>query len=353
MSAHSPLPLTLGAFFELSEMTMRVFDMGRRVIRIPAGDFASFESATTPYRFPFRRHAWCGLMFRARGRRDDPLVWFLKFPLDEQGCLVQASRDYILKRIFEAFGARISGGAGSQSEQSVMKDNPFAFRPDETRLAVFHAKLSREIGRPPSAHHSAAVEYFSAHSDVESWQALGLQGIADFAIRLSGRADRAAVTARLRVLPGPPFVALCTCLESTLPPGDVGRAIVDRTEAAMASGEPSSVVAAGLRGVSRLRAMSIGRRLLGEILESRYGADVEILAAAAGRGWELLHNDALRARYLERLSEAGQAAFDAIVTDLLFMPGFRATLLASLRGPECSDALRTRFDTLAASLRSG
>ena len=352
---NTALPRTLGKFFDTSGMTWRVLDMGRRVVQIPALDFARFEATERPYPFPFRRHAWCGLVFRPRRMQHDPLLWFLKFPLDEQGFLVQASRDYVLRRIFEAFGARLAQGPQGVGEDArgdgmnVMKDNPFAFQPDETRLAVFHAKASRLLGLATSAHHAPAARYFNAEAPINDWEGLGLQGIADFAIRVATATDRAAMVSRLRSLPGQPFVALCTCLENVSPPGDVVRAIVSRAQSAIATGEPASVVAAGIRGISAARSVATARRFVHEVLVSPYGADIEVQAAVAGRAWELLEDDSLQARYLERLAEVSQPAFEAIITDLLFMPGLRETLLRALRDPHRSSTLRARFEALAES----
>ena len=284
------------------------------------------------------------------------MLWVLKFPLDEQGCLVFASRDYLLRRIYEAIGKRSSHQGVVRSGMSIMSENPFAFRPDDSRLAVFRAKSNRFLKLPPSTHYVLANQYFGgtryAQEPLEAWKEIGLQGVADFAVRLPGAVERSLVAARIRTLPAPPFIALCTCLESATPPNDIANALAERTYVALCEHESASLVAAGVRGVGGARGRAVGRRLLGRILETSYGTNVEVQAAVAARAWEWLEDPTIRSEYLECLSSSGPTAFKAIVTDLLFMPRLRKPMLDSLRDPNGSPTLRDQFDTLVESMKA-
>lgn len=362
-SSQDVLPTTLGAFFDVSGYSYRIYDVGRRVMPLPERDFGAFERAEGPYPLPLRRSAWLGVVFW-RGDvspNADPMIWFLKFPLDEQGHLVQASRDYVLRRIFEAYGhhvaSRLGGVEGGPSPTdgaalNILEDNPFAFRPAEERLAVFRAKIGVDLGSPPSSYFDGARAYFEGERALSDWQELGLQGIADVAARAEVGLSVAKMSKQIPALPPEPFVALCSCLESEEVTASVAEALAQRGEHALANEEPGPVVAATIRGLSRSPHIAIAASFVDRVLESARANDIEVLAALAGRAWELLHDDRRRATYVERLAtcDAGQAGFDAIVTDLLFVPGMRPHLLGTLRSAERSSAVEMRLTALFASV---
>ena len=73
-----------------------VYEMGRRLKKIPLQTFTSFEQASQPWPYPLIRSAWFALAFTpAKKKQQDSAVniWFLKLPLDEQGKLIQIARD--------------------------------------------------------------------------------------------------------------------------------------------------------------------------------------------------------------------------------------------------------------------
>ena len=237
----------------------------------------------------------------------------------------------------------------------VLEDNPFAFRPAQTRLAVFRAKSTYDLGLAPSSFYSAAHDYFTGHMDQARWKELGLQGIADLAARIRKLDKCHAIASGLIQLAPEPFVALCNCLESERISADLARAIAARTELALFREEAAAVIAAGIRGLSRARSPRISGALVDLILGAPPGADIEVLASVAGRAWELLDHGGRRERFLERLarSSAGQQGFDAIVSDLLFLPACRGPVLSTLRDPQRSTHLARRLGVLFASAAGG
>lgn len=321
-------PLTLHDFLQQIGARPLFFDLGRRISEIPAERLRAFEEAREPWPSPFQQAAWLGILFHASD--GEPHLWFLRFPLDERGLLVQAARDEFLRGLL-ATAAQGGETAGPQ-------DNPFGFKPNETQMAVLHAQIARRLAQPASPHYAHALAYFRGEQGFDQWQFVGLQGIADLAMRQ--HEHTALLAAAIPQLPAEPFNVLCSALESEAIEAPLFDAIATRLRTMLTDGADAVHLAAGLRGVAGTadRQRLIG--LLGEVLATPQGAHPEILAAIAGRAWEALYDDALRGRFLQRLADSGQRAFDSILADLLFLPVLRTLLLADIRSADQPPAVR-------------
>lgn len=330
--------LTLGDFLTDAGAQVHFFDMGRRVTQLSTEQVAAFELAQQPYPFPFLRSAWLGVLFCYEGE-DEQQIWFLRFPLDEQGLLLQAARDDFLSRIMETMGHDPRADKGHMSG---LEDNPHGFKPRQDRMAVFHAKASKLLGRPPSQYYEHAAHYFSGADGFEQWNFVGLQGIADVAARLDENNNAQTLVEAVPQLPDTPFEALCGCLENEAIDAALSQAIATRISQGLDQ-DNLLIVTTGIRGISHTREKGQLIATLSKVLESPLGKQVEILAAIAGRAWEALDDAALRCRYLDCLAqcETGPQAFDAIMSDLLFIPGLREQLLDEMRAPDRTKALTT------------
>jgi hypothetical protein len=341
-------PLTLLRLLEESGNRVIIYDIGRRVGEVPRRTFERFESASDPYPLPMQRKAWFALV--QAGETDDvePVIWFLHLSLDEQGLLIPAQRDYLLDRLLESARA----GRRGDNPQAFLQDNPHAFTPRQDRMALFHARLSADLDREPSRFYRHAVDYFSGKLGWDQWEFVGYQGIADVACRHTG----APLDTAMPHLPAEPLVALCHCLESQTVSHGLQSALLARLASESSAIKPDAgIVSALLRGVSRQAGSAEVRRAIAELLEKPLGADVEILAAIAGRCWEALSDPQLLRRFLERLANNthGQAAFEHCVTDLLSLPGTGADVRLALRAEDRGDTVRMAFERMTASLQAG
>lgn len=353
-------PLTISEFLEQTGAQAHFFDMGRRVVEIPGADMLAFERAEIPYPQPFLRSAWLGILFHYEKDEDTHQIWFLKFPLDEQGLLQQAARDDFLRRTFEKLGETLSASEDKQNNpdfpgdipDGISDDNPHGFTPREDRMASFHAKIARQLGQAPSQYFQHAADYFTGETGFEQWNFVGLQGIADVAARLDENELATTLIAAIPQLPTTPFTALCSCLENENLDTALTRVIAVRVEKALAADNALTVVA-GLRGLSYSQDQATVTQTLQSTLDKPAGRDVEVLAAIAGRAWEHLENTSIRRMFLENLAqcEAGQRAFDHILSDLLFMPGLRQKLLEDLRSPDCSEQLTSAIGAFFQSVQ--
>jgi len=310
--------LTLHDFLDQVGANPRFFGLGRRIEEIPAERFAAFEAAGEPWPQPFQQAAWIGILFDDT-RSGEPHLWFLRFPLDERGLLVQAARDEFLRRI-------IDSAEQPEAARENLDENPFGFRPNEAQMASLHAR----IADVPSPHYTHALEYFRGEQGFEQWQFVGLQGIADLAAR---HAEHAGIlAAAIPRLPAEPFNVLCGCLENEAIGSDLCAALAGRLDTELASDAPDPVrMAAALRGLSNASDRECAVAAVRRALDSPLGSHPEILAAIAGRAWETLYDDGLRQLFLRHLADSGQRAFDSLLADLLFLPILRRLLLADIR----------------------
>ena len=341
---------TLIEFLQDTGAGVRVYDLGRRVVRISRDKFLKFEKTQLPYPQPLQNHAWFGLSMLDQSVSDEPVIWFLRMPLDEQGKLLQSSRDYFIHRLLEV---AVEKQAGKQSEVDAFKDNPYVFKPKEDRMAVFHAKLARDLGRPPSRFYAHSLDYFSGNPGWDQWSFVGYQGIADIAARVGETAVNELLVQAVPMLPREPLTALCHCLENEPLALPLSQALMNRLNTELSATEPDiPVITALVRGLSLSISAATRNRMFALAMDSPYATHIELLAAISGRAWELLQQPGHAGRYLEALahSPAGQSAFNHCLGDLLAMPGLRTPLLQAVRDPARSDELAAAFGAMMRQL---
>jgi hypothetical protein len=212
--------LTLCDFLEQGGAQLSIFDMGRRVVEIPLDIMRRFESAVTPYPQPFLQSAWLGILFQyPHANANSHNIWFVKLPLDEQGLLQQAARDDFLRHVIKQLDESLNKTSDEESLQQIPEDNPHGFTPKEDRMAMFHAKISKQTAETPSQFYAHAQDYFAGKPGYEQWNFVGLQGIADVVARLDedtldGKSNAQTLAQAIPAIPATPFTALCSCLES-------------------------------------------------------------------------------------------------------------------------------------------
>ena len=381
MTDKSNLPQTLCEFLLQTGAKAHFYDMGRRVVEIPAADMLAIEHQQKPYPQPFLRSAFLGILFfyeNLATQAENHQIWFLKFPLDEQGLLNQDARNDFLRRMVERLAEQtLAKHAHEESKNNenkqagtdntapeVPEDNPHGFTPREDRMANFHAIIAKKMGLPPSQFYAHAADYFTGDTGFEQWNFVGLQGIADVAARLGENKNASTLVKAIPQLPLTPFAALCSCLEHKAINSDISTVLGIRLEHALQSTDQTNnaiptanTVAAAIRGLSHSNHQAILHSALHATLESDVGNNVEVLATIAGRAWQCLEDTHTRRAFLLSLArcDAGQGAFDNIMADLMFIPGLRKPLLAELQSllenKACSEAQTSVINHFFTSLK--
>ena len=334
---------------------LRIFDMGRRVSKLSSDDFHKVEMGQITYPTPYLHHAWIALMMWDPKNKTQNVVWFLKLPLDEQGYLVTAARDDLYQRLLQNASSLLQAEDVSEV-QDALKDNPFAFTPDQEKMAIFHANASTVMTNPASQYYEFAQQYARGETELENWPALGYQGIADLVIRQDSGNNAQALAERLSVMPNEPYEAICTALENVVPDHRIFSAVETRFRQSLTSDTTTSNhIAAQLRAISNGHNLKTVQELLTTVLESDFALEAEVIAAIATRCSHALDDEALMQLFLERLAagKAGQAGFSRILADLMFTPALRIRALTAFRSPERSEALSRAIGEMFGGHMSG
>lgn len=336
---------TLSEFLHHSGAKYRVFDMGRRVVKLSPDEFVSFEWAQKPYPLPFQRSAMFGVIFWHPDAPDKHYVWFLKFPLDEQGLLLQSARDEFLVMVLERVGECMLAAADGKQIEGALKDSPYTFSPREDKMAAFNALATRSLSLKPSQFYDEAHAYFTGKRPLESWNALGMQGVADVAIRLDDNLETLGLIKTLPRIPYEPFNVLSTFLENAAPATGIVEVLAQRVEVQLDEKQPDiQMICACLRAASNSPATGLVDQMVKHVLQHKCSQNIEVLAIISGRCWRSLKQPHVCKLYLEQLAnnDAGFAGFSQLLADLVFIPGMREPVMQCLRDPDRSRKL-TQF----------
>lgn len=335
---------TISDFLVMGGFQYRIYDLGRKIQRISNQTFASIEAQQTQYPYPFQQKAWLAVLFWDEQKKQEPVIWFLSFPIDEMGLLKLESRDAFVRDLLENIGGNMQAHLQGETGQDTLKESPFSFKPREDRLAVFHALATVALKQAPSQHYEHTREYLSESLGFDQWQFLGLQGVADVVARL-GEGDNAERLAKaIPHLPDMPLDIFMQSLEHVTFSGRLSVAVAERLEKEMQSETPQgSLLASLVRALSSSEAKTERTRLMVAILESPLAEMIDVLAAISGRCWTDLHDDTLLHRFLEAASFQEQNVFNILLVDLMTLPDMRNKVLVSLRNPSRSNELSQRI----------
>lgn len=328
---------------------LRIFDMGRRIDTLSIEQFKRIERAEIPYPTPFLHQAWVGVLIWNPAEKDQNLIWFLKLPLDEQGFLIQAARDDIINRLLQNV-------INPDTQQDALKDNPFAFTPDPEKMACFHARASRILHTPASRYYEEVQQYMAGQHPPEYWNHLGLQGLADFVMRLDQGHNTQHLSARMRSLPEPLLMILARMLEHVQVKHQLQKSLssllIEKLRIADSSPE---LLAAMLRGLANAVDEQGRDQVIDTLLRTPHALEAEVAAALATRCYQCLLSPARLLRFLECLStgKAGQQGFNRILSDLMFLPEMRLQILAAFRNPERSELLSAAIGNMLGATLSG
>lgn len=336
----------------------RLYDVGRRIRKIDKVVFQKFESLETAYPFPYLQHAWLALYISPPKQPENETLMFLKWPLDEQGKLVPYVRDDLVHRLIKLSDTPLQ--ADSEIDDP-LKDNPFAFKPDNVRLANLHALIQTSQRRKPSAHLDAVVTYLQAgtlNSDnLNQFEGLGLQGIADVAARLDEY--KTSLKACLPHMPQEALLAFSQCLEHHAIPVDLAQAMLARFKEEMKLTDNIIKVEAFMRIIGASQADALRIEAWQAWFDSAYADNIACVLAFATRNYDDLAFMPERITpFLVSLASLNQdqddsyTAFIKIAGDLLFLPGIRNLLLNALRNEDRPAILSQAMHALMSSRQS-
>ncbi len=340
---------SISHFLQSGEFEYRVYDMGRKVWEIPNALFSEIENQKSQYPYPFQKKAWLALLFWPKDKQQDAVIWFLQFPVDELGFLKQASRDAFLIDLLEQAGKNIQAKQTGIEAQDGLAESPFAFKPREDRLAMFHAIATTTLEQQPSQHYQYAHDYLltkeTGGPGFEKWQFLGLQGIADVVARLHEDDNEGLLARALSDMPEAPLCSYAQTLENVKIHETLFKALLERIENEASEEKPNiALVAALVRALSTYPSNEDKIFAIKAIMQKPIANEIEIIAAISARSWRDLENDSLRRIFVEKLAEQEQIGFSAIIADLIMIPRMRDLILGEMRSESRSPELAKKFD---------
>lgn len=336
MSAENALPQSLTELLRSTGAALRVFDMGRRIGKLSLEQFRRIEDSELPYPTPFQHLAWLAVLIWNPKRKEENAVWFLRLPLDERGLVAPAARDDLLQRLVQ----NVINSKNGQLDEDALKDNPYSFTPDQSRMAAFHALAAREMKTSASAHYERAQAWLHGQLPNDDWPTLAYQGLADLIMRLDQDGNTKALVSKLPEMPAVVLESLCPLLENVQPDSRVVSALLPQLHQALAA-DDSNRVAALARAMSNIADEPAKQAWVSEVLNSEHALKPEVITVIATRCESALLEPSVLLLFLERLAqgEAGQTGFSRILAELMFMPVHRALMLQAFRNTERSPQL--------------
>lgn len=327
---------TLGQLLDAAGTTWRVFDIGRHITKLDKKQFAAIEQTQIPYPYPLAGHAWLAIQFWDVSASKEPYVWFLKLPLDEQSRLVSASRDHFANMVIEALGTEITG----ENADGKLDNNPYVFTPNANKLAAFNALVKRLLKQPASQYYEYAQLYFSGQLGFDNWQALAVQGIADFATRLDHDNNQANLQQAWANLPAEVLNPLSAMLEHVEINTALAQQLTDYGLEAIKN-QDSLALTAALRSLSNASAQGLTAKLVDACLDSELNTHQDILLTIAGRCFSHLEEPERLHKYMNCCAHHTEVEelFVSVFADLVAIPTLRPHLLALIRQENRSETL--------------
>lgn len=347
---------SISHFLQSGDFEYRVYDMGRKVWEIPNVLFTQIENQEQQYPYPFQQKAWLALLFWPKDKQQEAVIWFLQFPIDELGFLKQASRDAFIIDLLEQTGKNIQAKQAGDKAEDGLGESPFAFKPREDRLAMFHAIATTILDQEPSQHYQYAHDYLLAREEggpgLEQWQFLGLQGLADVIARLHIDNNESLLAGVVAEMPEVPLSSYAQALENVVFGEVLFHALTARIKAEIVKSELNiALVATLIRSISSYSGNEKITVLL-DIMQTPSADEIEIIAAISGRSWRDLENESLRQAFVEKLSQQEQMAFSAIIFDLIMIPEMRELILGEMRSENRSPELAKKFGAFMQGMAS-
>jgi hypothetical protein len=313
---------TLGEFFGQSGLMYRVFDIGRRIQPIANSTFAAFESGQFAWPMPYKQHAWLGVLMWNPENNEQHSVWFLQLPLDEQNLLVAAGRDYLVGRIIAAIGEEKQGA-------DILKDNPFAFSPNDDKLAAFTAIAKQSLALKSDL---AMTKHIFLEGFYEGWEKLKLQHVADFCAQLNVK-QQLQLSKNIVDMPNQALATLCGQLENTDIELPLSQALIQRADQSI------ELWPAILRGLSRSKASGLIAQSLLHLSDYEYITD--LILVLMSRAYNHLIHDELRAFCLTQLHQHfSDENFAVLLSDLLTVSEINQLLRVNIKNnPSINDRL--------------
>jgi len=334
---------TISHLLHSSNSQFRIYDIGRKIEKLSKEQFEKIELNQIPYPTPSQGHACIAIAFWQK-QSSQPYLWLLKLPLDERGLLNQGARNHFIAIIIEALGSDLMQDANEQQEE-LLKNNPYLFTPAQYKLAALNSKIKFELKKEPSEYLSPFLDYLSGESNWDNWQAVGVQGITDFAVRVNEKENSNKLISALPNLPSEVLFPLCGALENE----EFSVELVDtllgllQKNLKLTNKHYDENIVQTQQYLLRSLASNCNHVHVKEfvkLLLVQQSVVPELLITLSGRCWGTLTESKELMAYFEHLIACkDQALFNSIFKDLVSIPTIRPIVFQCMRAPKRSKEL--------------
>ena len=350
---------SISRFFKISHYQYRIFDMGHKIYPLSNQHFKRIENQQETYPTPFKQEAWLGILFWQPARKNEPVIWFIHLPIDELGLLKLEARDHFIQQTLEQVGEKIKQNYQDDAHSTEAKTNtttlqkqqessPFAFKPNQEKMALFNALAKQILKQPASHYYSHVLDYLQGKIGYEQWSFLGLQGIADVIVRLDTEATtQNSLIKAIPHLPDAPLITFGQMLEHTHPSAELSAVLLTRLITETKTNPPNPLLQAALiRSLSSAQSEEHKQQAINYIFQHNTTPHIEILAAIASRAWEMLKDEYLLGLFLEALATQPQASFDGLLIEMMTIPNMQSIIRKRFKNPNQSSELEGKIGGL-------
>lgn len=325
---------TISELLALSGSGFRVYDLGRRITKLSKEQFSKIEENQQPYPYPLQGHAYISVVFWQK-KTEQTYMWFIKLPVDEKGLLNLGARNHFIAIIIEALGADLTVNPTTQQEE-LLKSNPYHFTPAQYKLASLNSMINVDVLKKSSQYYSGTKSYLSGEQSWDNWANIGVQGLADFAVRVNNAEHGNALAKAIPYLPAEVLTPLCSTLENQELPYPLIQAIIHKAQSEEHNSPLQTSLVRSL--ASSCQHPLVKGYLVDNILKQPIGEDMIIILS--GRCWEIFDQEIILLSFLEKMAlNKDEDLFLAIFKDLVAIPQIRPILLMCIRSTSRSAKL--------------
>lgn len=321
--------------------------MGRCIRPMQPQAFLAIENGDVPAPYPRQQHFWCGIVYWNKTLSSQRYIWFIKLPVDERGCLVDAARQHFLEKVFTALASAQSGDEVDLAKTEQNTDNPYIFTPNQQQLADFNAQTRALIGLSPCADYRQALNYFKAPY-VQDWQNISLQGLADVIAFCDDETLNRILSSTLDKLSNTVRQHLFSSLESKILNQQQVELLSNTIDWQLTDETNNNIFS--LRALALMPDEREREKLVESALHECKSISKDLLMVIAGRHWTGL-NDTNMMQFLEKAAELdtdkiGFEFFCSLFADIAQLPQSRNSALKALRNPNRSAQLSSAIGAL-------
>ena len=188
----------------------------------------------------------------------------------------------------------------------------------------------------PSQHYQQCVTYISGELDWSNWHNVGVQGLTDFAARLSSKNNTELLVKAIHHLPKEVLSPLCAALENEKLPVALIDAIIAKIKC---SQNDIQLKAQLLRCIASNCKHPHNEQLVNELIDQKQLSTDDFITLS-GRCWLLFQNQHRLMKFLELMvNSQTQQIFTAVFKDLVAIPVIRTNIFQCMRDPNRSTKL--------------